>query len=153
MGIVEIGVLDGETTKEMGLVSKVPIYGIDPIIPDSMNRSLIGSVELITRHMAFYKDFHFFKNYSHDVAKDWKYKFDFIWLDGDHTYEAVKTDFNDWIPMLELNGFFALHDVFPNVEGFKGWPGPRRLYDEIKNLPNLKQTDLCNSMVVFQKIA
>ena len=48
LGIVEIGVLDGFTASNLARSNPcVPCYGIDPIIPDSMNASLIGSVDKI----------------------------------------------------------------------------------------------------------
>lgn len=151
-GIVEIGVLEGETTREMGSVAHVPIYGIDPIIPDSMVNTLIGNSDTILKNMSFYKDFHFFKDYSYNVVKTWKAKFDFIWIDGDHTYKGVKRDFDEWFPLLENQGYLALHDVFPNVEGFQGYPGPLQLFNEIKSMQGLKLIEICNTMPIFQKI-
>lgn len=150
-GIIEIGVLDGETTYEIAQVCTVPIYGIDPIIPDSMVSTLIGHEDLIAKNMSFYKDFYFFKDYSYNVVKKWTFPFDFIWIDGDHTYSGVRKDFDDWFPLLQTNGFLLLHDVFPNIEGFQGWPGPRQLFDEIKKMPEMQLLEISNCMVVFKK--
>lgn len=151
-GIVEIGVLDGETTSEIAKMAHVPIYGIDPIIPDSMDKNLIGDADKILKNMAFYNDFHFFKDYSFNVVKNWKLRFDFIWIDGDHTYKGVKQDYDDWFPLLEPFGFLALHDVFPNIEGFQGYPGPLQLFNEIIRSPEIKLLETCNCMPIFQKI-
>ena len=61
-GIVEIGVLDAGTTREMALVAHVPIYGIDPLIPDSMDEQLQGSEETIQHNMSFTNNFSFSKH-------------------------------------------------------------------------------------------
>ncbi len=154
-GIVEIGVLDGKTTKEMAQSAIVPIYGIDPIIPDSMNKRLIGHETAIKRNLEFYKDFHFIKDFSYNVAPRWKEKFDFIFIDGDHAYEAVLKDFEDWFPLIEPNGIISFHDSAPvtSIPGaFAGWPGPTRLVAELKNDPRVEFLETQDSLSVFKKI-
>jgi hypothetical protein len=39
---------------------------------------------------------------------------DFLFIDGLHTYEAVKTDFNNYSPMVRADGIVALHDIIDN---------------------------------------
>ncbi len=41
-------------------------------------------------------------------------KFDFIFLDGDHTYKGVKKDFHMYSKMLNKNGIIAFHDITMN---------------------------------------
>jgi cephalosporin hydroxylase len=38
-------------------------------------------------------------------------KIDFLFLDGDHTYEGVKTDFLNYVPLVRKGGLVALHDI------------------------------------------
>jgi predicted O-methyltransferase YrrM len=38
-------------------------------------------------------------------------KFNFVFIDADHTYEAVKKDFNTWAPMVKSGGWIAFHDT------------------------------------------
>lgn len=40
-----------------------------------------------------------------------KRKYDYIHLDGDHSYLGVKTDYNLFYPQLTKGGFIALHDI------------------------------------------
>ncbi len=153
-GIVEIGVLDGLTTREIAKVSQVPIYGIDPIISDSMNKRLIGSEEKIRQNLSFYPKFVFFKDYSFNVVKNWKEQFDFIFIDGDHTYDAVKQDFFQWFPLLQQGGIIAFHDSAPvtsTADLFAGWPGPIKLVAELKNNPALEFLEVQDSLSVFRK--
>ena len=155
-GIVEIGVLDGKTTKEMAKVAHVPVYGIDPLVPDSMNKKLIGTEEKIMNNLAFYKDFHFYKDFSFNLAKDWKHKFDFIFIDGNHKYDAVKQDFEDWFLLIDLDGIIAFHDsdkVTSVPSGsYEGWQGPVDLVNELKSDQRVKFIEVGDSLSIFQKI-
>lgn len=38
-------------------------------------------------------------------------KLDFLFIDGDHSYEGVKQDFLDYIPFIKKNGIIAFHDI------------------------------------------
>jgi len=38
-------------------------------------------------------------------------KLDFLFIDGDHTYEGVKRDFDMYSSLVKKDGFIALHDV------------------------------------------
>lgn len=154
VGIVEIGVLDGLTTREMAKVSQVPIYGIDPIVSDSMNKRLIGSVEKIRNNLDFYPNFVFINDYSFNVVNNWSKQFDLIFIDGDHTYEAVKQDFSQWFPLLQSGGVIAFHDSAPVTsmpDAFDGWPGPVQLVAELKNNPALEFLEAQDSLSVFRK--
>jgi predicted O-methyltransferase YrrM len=55
---------------------------------------------------------------------------EFIFLDGDHTYEGAKADFDNYIPMLAKGGVLAMHDIaaHPNMPSVK----VDRLWSEIK---------------------
>jgi predicted O-methyltransferase YrrM len=53
--------------------------------------------------------------------------FDFIFIDGNHMYDAVKRDFELYTPLVRKGGIIALHDIGYAEEG-----GVHRLWDEIK---------------------
>jgi hypothetical protein len=48
-----------------------------------------------------------------------------LWIDGDHSYRAVKADFEDWFPRLALGGWYAMHDTV------NSWLGPTKLAREL----------------------
>jgi glycosyltransferase involved in cell wall biosynthesis len=51
------------------------------------------------------------RNFSHKASESFEDEyFDFIYLDADHTYEAVKLDLNSWWPKLKVGGIMGLHD-------------------------------------------
>lgn len=45
---------------------------------------------------------------------------DFVWIDGDHSYEAVINDINAWLPKVKPGGWIGGHDYnHPMHEGVK----------------------------------
>jgi len=60
---------------------------------------------------------------STDAARDWRGPIRLLWIDGDHSYEAVKSDFLLWEPFVVQGGIIAFHDTY-------AWEGPRRLVEE-----------------------
>lgn len=134
-GVVEIGLMHGETTKELLQVCKVPYYGIDPLIPDSMNAAFCGTDDLITKNCRWSPLFAFIKGFSYDVVRLWEVPVDFVFLDGDHRYGAVSTDFCDWWKILSPGGAIAIHDTAPIISEpstFKGHTGPTQLAAELR---------------------
>jgi len=57
-------------------------------------------------------------------------KVDFLFIDGDHTYEGVKKDFEMYSPLVRERGIVAFHDIVPgSPENVGGVP---KFWDEIK---------------------
>ena len=48
---------------------------------------------------------------SHDARADWNETIAMLWIDGDHTYDAVRQDIDDWTPLVAPAGFAAFHDT------------------------------------------
>jgi cephalosporin hydroxylase len=48
---------------------------------------------------------------------------DLLFVDGDHTLEGVKRDYDDYAPLLRPGGLVAFHDVVPGGPGMHGDPG------------------------------
>lgn len=55
-------------------------------------------------------------------------KFDVIFIDGDHSYEGVKRDYINSLPLLNEGGYIILHDI-----SSKACPGVVSIWREIKN--------------------
>lgn len=153
LGIVEIGILFGDTSKIFAQSNpNVPVYGIDPLISDSMNSTLIGTEDAIKKNTEGLSNFHFFKDYSYNVIKTWYKPFDYLFIDGSHIYEDVKKDFEDWYPKLAAGGIISFHDSTMNRGGQPYWEGPSRLADELIIASRLKFVKSIGRLTIFQKI-
>lgn len=56
---------------------------------------------------------------------------DFLFIDGDHSYEGVRGDFNLWGPKVKKGGMIVFHDIVgADISGYKY--GVRDFWNEIK---------------------
>jgi hypothetical protein len=133
---VEIGCLYGDSANVILTSSPlIHLISIDPFIPDSMEKSLIGSYEdSVEKNKKFITcgRYRILTDYSWNVVDNWqKNSFDFIFLDGDHRYESILRDYNDWIPKLKVGGLLFIHDSrMSRPDGATFHKGPSQVADE-----------------------
>jgi len=131
---IEIGVLNGETSSFLlSIDDRIELIGIDPIIPDSMEQSLVGSVYKINENVSQYKDrFSFMQEYSHVIYNFFEDRcFDFIFIDGDHTYDAVRKDFELYFSKVKSGGYIFMHDSRMYRGGAPFHEGSSKFCDEL----------------------
>lgn len=70
---------------------------------------------------------------SDDAGYKWREEWghmplvDMVFIDGDHSYEAVKRDIHAWVPNVKEGGIIALHDYRNwEVTDYQGLYGPTR---------------------------
>jgi predicted O-methyltransferase YrrM len=61
---------------------------------------------------------------SIEAASHWSEPIRLLFIDGDHSYEASRADFEAWSPFVEEEGLIAFHDV-------DQWAGVTRFYAEL----------------------
>ena len=78
---------------------------------ERINKTIIN----VTNH---YNRISLIKGFSDDFSKLFSDKiFDFIFIDGNHQYDSIKKDLNNWYPKVKSGGLFCGHDY---VDGFYG---------------------------------
>jgi len=62
-------------------------------------------------------------------------KIDFLFIDGDHSYDGVKKDFKMYSPLINKGGMMAFHDIIhcDVVHDPEGIYGVEKFWSEIKN--------------------
>jgi predicted O-methyltransferase YrrM len=141
---VDLGVDYGYSTFCFALPEIGHIYGIDSFegdehagIRDTYDYVLEKQKELELNNITFIKGF------FDDVVKTWDKPIDVLHIDGLHTYEAVKNDFEKWSHFLKEDGIILMHDTM--VEGF----GVKDFFKEIQ-LPKTNFNH-CNGLGVVSK--
>ena len=152
---IEIGVLNGETSGFfLNTFPELELVGIDPIIPDSMEASLIGSEEKIRGNTEKYNRFLLVKDYSQNAEKWFDPETqDFVFIDGSHHYNDVKVDYQLYLPKVKPGGFIFIHDSRMNRGGAPFHVGPSKLVDEIiAGDRSVKLVGEAFSLTAFQKV-
>jgi predicted O-methyltransferase YrrM len=62
-----------------------------------------------------------------------KKKYQYIYIDGDHSYEGVKLDYSLFYPRLEKNGLMSFHDIVASGKLAGGLYGVKKFWQELKN--------------------
>ncbi len=122
--ILEIGSYKGLSTTLLAKASAIcgdeKIYATDPLIFTSNAHDSALPPTDETSAGDFYrnlKDYgvenrvEFYQMYSYDLAKTWNKTIRFLWLDGDHSYEGVKSDIVLFEDHLSLGAIIASHDI------------------------------------------
>lgn len=153
--IAEIGVFEGYNTREFALHSLKgsTVYAIDPFFKGSLGISYGKLIAINNWKKNKIRNIKIIRGFSADVSHTIKEELDFVFVDGDHTFEGVKKDFELYGSKLSSNGTIAFHDsrLFTNGWTQSDW-GPVRLIDEIiRNDKSWKIVEEVDSTVFVKK--
>jgi predicted O-methyltransferase YrrM len=110
--IVEIGAFEGVSTRAMrdAMPHDAHLYAVDPFIANrygfcvqhaifgrEVDRSTNGRVILL-------------RQFSHEASTSWREPIDLLFIDADHSFEAVTRDFREWGRHVRPGGVILLHD-------------------------------------------
>jgi predicted O-methyltransferase YrrM len=88
---------------------------------------------------------------SYEAVEGWRDEIDFLFIDGDHSYEGVSRDWRDWTPHVKVGGHVVLHDA----RLVEGWTtpetGPLRLVGDLEGDPAWKEVATADTAVVFER--
>lgn len=120
--VVEIGAYRGRSTIALAFGSSLGnatrVYAVDPhvafqgvlggrfgpedqeVLYQNLAKSGVGKIVAVVSLA------------SKAVARCWsESNIGLLWIDGDHTYEAVCEDYNSWEPFIAADGIVAFHDT------------------------------------------
>lgn len=84
--------------------------------------------------------------YSAEAAAAFEGPVGVLWIDGDHSYEGVRRDFELWFPKLAAGGWVAFHDTVTE------FPGTTRLVREVLRRDDVERIGLIASTVYARKV-
>jgi predicted O-methyltransferase YrrM len=142
--IVDLGVEWGYSTYCFALAEKGIIYAIDSFEGDDHSgvKNTFNYVNLRIKQLK-YDNIIVIKDYFDNVAKTWNKPIDILHIDGYHTYEAVKNDYETWSPFVKDDGVILFHDTCCYHYTF----GVHKLLKEI-DLPKTNFTKSCGLGIV-----
>ena len=122
--ILEIGCWRGRTTailNQAANIYKAKLYSVDPFIrpgarfdPASAEdwRQNLERIGLVPQTLLEMTSEEAFKQFSPD------HEFGLVFIDGNHSFEAVTKDIELWSPKVKLGGILAFHDMwYPGATG------------------------------------
>ena len=116
---VEIGSARGKSACAVGLALRRngggKLYAIDPHrITNWNDTNSVDSLAIITENLrkaGVTEQVEIVRQTSGAAAKGWDKKIDLIFIDGDHSYEGVKADWDLFLPHLNEFGVVVFHDT------------------------------------------
>ena len=154
------GIFEGDTDLNWGDIGATYVV-------DACNG--IGGPNDLENEESFYRK-HFYPRFIKATSEDAYYDFfvrqdikiDFLFIDGDHSYEGVKLDFDLYSNLLSENGIIVLHDTDPKYEetlivsedakkDFHRFDGPSKLVKELQDSPDWNLINLYNFRILMDK--
>lgn len=135
--MIEIGSFVGESTvlfaQSFGSVTAIDPFlaNYDPKDSTSYRFDFKNVYETYLDRTLPYKNIKTIKATSNEACEVLKFnEFDFVYLDGLHTYEGVKSDIMNYLPLIKKGGVIGGHDYV------QGWSGVINAVDEMLGKPD-----------------
>lgn len=133
--IVELGVFEGATAAMLRktMHPEGMLTCIDPFPKGRLGISFQYAVARREVDRAGGAGVRFLRTTSDEAAPGWSAPIDLLFIDADHSYPAVRRDWEEWTPWVRIDGIVALHDsrVHPGGRAVET-TGPVRLVREIE---------------------
>ena len=154
---LEIGTYMGVTASiiAMSLEDKGELVCVDPFESknNKQNPGLVMAERELKRQHVFHKT-RFLFGYSNDkeIINKIPQRLDFILVDGDHSYEGLKNDWQIVLSKLGSNGIVCLHDTtIPEKEPYRNFGSVAYFNDVIKNDTNFVHLETVYSMNILRR--
>lgn len=154
--IVEIGSWKGKSTiclaKGSEAGHKRPVYAIDPHTGSPEHHRKLGKIDTFHEFRLNLKKAEAencvrpVRSASQDAAKNFDNPIGFLFIDGNHSPEAVKMDFHLWFPRVKEGGIVAFHDSWHSG-------GPIVVSTRVLlTSPRIKNPGVVDSITHFEKV-
>jgi len=122
---VEIGSAQGWSACHIGLALRENVrgklYAIDPHHPTSWNDTdAVDTLPILRQNLrrcGIERYVEIVRSTSEEAARNWTAPIDFLFIDGDHSYEGVKRDWTLFSPHLTRFGVTVFHDATWELHG------------------------------------
>lgn len=126
--VVEIGSYLGASSSFLASAAKEKdgiLYCVDTWKNEGMDEAPRDTYEEFIQNTKHYENWIIpMRGKSVEVAKDFNIDIDMLFIDGDHSYQAVKADVDAWFPKLKNGAIVVFHDC--------GWAeGVQKVIEEI----------------------
>ena len=129
---VEIGSARGKSACYVGMALMQngfgKLYAIDPHTKTNWNDSrsvdTLPVIEHNIRSLGLTEYVEIVRKTSDDAVKEWSQPIDLLFIDGDHTYEGVRRDWESFSPFLAEFGVTVFHDTLWDLKPDPRWYRP-----------------------------
>jgi predicted O-methyltransferase YrrM len=150
---VEIGVFEGVNTHKIASVlnPKGTLYGIDPFFKGKLG--ICWHKKIALKSIASYRSrIKLVEGFSWEVTNAIPENIDFIFIDGDHSYEGIKKDWELYTQKLRQGGIIAMHDTTaPSFDPWRANLGSVSFFNEViskdQRFQRLETIDSLNILV------
>jgi predicted O-methyltransferase YrrM len=151
--LVEIGVMHGVTTARLRRVmnDEGAVTGIDPHPPGRLGVSFERWIALreVSRHPRGRAVL--LRCRSQEAAENWATPIDFLFIDGDHSWDGIDLDWRCWSGFVEPGGVIALHDS-RTIVGRPDLDSVRYTREVILEDPRFREIEFVESVTVLERV-
>lgn len=115
------------------------VYSVDFVVWKELESNLKSAPpEVVERIVLINKE-------STEAADEWEGPIGLLFIDGDHAYNAVRSDRDSWCKFVAKGGYVAFHDVRDTFLGLEP------IVDEMKS-NGWEEVDCVDTLVILQKV-
>lgn len=148
--ICEIGCYEGRTSVALAKSTSGTVYSIDPFFRGRLGICYSEWVAKLNRRRNGTQNLIYLKGLSEKVSREFDLPIDFLFIDADHSYDAVRLDWKQWFPKVKHGGYIALHDCRPAVNSPQLLGSMRFYSEDVPKIAGIRECDGVDSLVILQ---
>jgi len=156
--LAEIGVWHGVTTRLLRSVMAADgvLFAIDPYRPGRLGFSTQRVIARTGVGKVRNGQVVWLRTTGVEAARDPRVLaggIDYVFIDGDHSYEGIRNDWESWSPLLKTGGVVCLHDsqAYPG-RGIEDAGSVRYTREVIVHDPHFQLIDMEETVTVLQRV-